>query len=86
MTLTLTDQNGNQIFDYHPDEPQWWITGFNPEYQRADASTLNVTGTIDFSRQKKLYYDFKDEINRQGINTIAIFDFDDKNYKVTYNW
>lgn len=86
MTLTLTGQNGNDIFDYHPDEPQWWITGFNPAYQRADASTLNVTGTIDFSAQENLYQDFKKSINDQDPKVKAIFDFDDDKLRVTYHW
>jgi len=31
MTLKLYDnRNGEWVFFYNPDEPQWWITGFNP--------------------------------------------------------
>jgi hypothetical protein len=32
MKLNLDHINGKNIFRYAPPRPQWWITGFNPEY------------------------------------------------------
>lgn len=33
MTLSLYDkESGKLIFTYNPQDPQWWITGFNPKY------------------------------------------------------
>jgi RHS repeat-associated protein len=53
MTLTLKDNKGNLIASYHPSEPQWWITAFNPNKQNVNAKDLRVTYTIDFSGNKK---------------------------------
>ncbi len=59
MTLSLYDKNtGDKIFEYSPDDPQWWITGFNPEYQDVDMNDLEVRGSIDFSENQKLWEAF----------------------------
>ena len=34
--------NGEYIIEYYPNENQWWITGFNPEYQNVNAKDLLV--------------------------------------------
>ncbi len=62
MTLTLYDKNGDTILCYMPDDPQWWITGFDPMLQDVDPDDLMVIGSIDFSSNKKLwdafYYEY----------------------------
>ncbi|GKX28274.1 hypothetical protein SH1V18_07540 [Vallitalea longa] len=60
MTLTLKDKNDNIIADYNPgkDNPQWWITAFNPYEQNVNASNLTVTYTIDFTGNKTMFDDF----------------------------
>ena len=61
MLLTLNDKDGNLIFSYSPEDPQWWITGFNPKFMNMDASNLIATITIDFSSSetgKTLYEGF----------------------------
>ena len=53
MELTLTDKSGNKIMEYMPDEKQWWINGFNPQYQDNQASDLISTTKIYFSDSEK---------------------------------
>ncbi|MEN3005048.1 RHS repeat-associated core domain-containing protein [Dehalobacterium formicoaceticum] len=57
MTLTLNDNKENQIFSYRPSEKQWWITGFNPYYQKVSASDLTAIYTVIFNN-RTMYNDF----------------------------
>ena len=58
MTMNLTDKNGNLIANYSPTDPQWWITSFNPYYQKMQACDLRVTYTVDFSSNTGMYNAF----------------------------
>lgn len=59
MTLSLYDKNtGEKIFEYNPDDPQWWISGFNPKYQDRNKNELEVRGSIDFSDNPKMWKAF----------------------------
>ncbi len=81
MTLRVTDQEGNPILDYAPDEQQWWITGFNPEYQDVDAEDLIVEGTVDFSENPDLFRLFFLKYNgKKG------WCFDEENFTMYYTW
>ena len=63
MTLTLKDKKGNIIAKYNPDNPQWWITAFNPNKQDVEADDLIVTYTIDFTKDKTMFNDFKNALD-----------------------
>lgn len=58
MTLRLEDENGNTIYDWKPQDKNWWCTGFNPEYQNEKASNLTAYGSIDFSEHLDLWEAF----------------------------
>ena len=51
------------IFEYNPNEPTWWITGFNPDkrYQDRKESELEVEGSICFKDNPQLWEDFYNE-------------------------
>ena len=53
MQLNLKDSSNNTIFNYAPTEKQWWINGFNPNYQGVQAKDLKSTTTIQFSDSKE---------------------------------
>jgi hypothetical protein len=69
MRLTLKDKKGNVIIDnYNPNEPQWWITGFNPALKGVNASDLVAEYTIDFTGREDMYASFvnsADYLNNQ---------------------
>lgn len=83
MTLELYDKEGDPIFEYQPDENQWWITGFNPSYQETDAGDLSVAGTIDFSDFPELWQSFYKKYGSQSEYKDT-FDFDVQTKTVTY--
>ena len=59
MSLSLKElDSGDVLFDYHPTENNWWITGFDPSHQNAQASNLQSTVSIDFSNNTDLYIGF----------------------------
>ena len=60
MSLSLKEKDSNnQLFNYAPSEYQWWITGFDPSHQNAQANNLQSTVTIDFSDNVGMWYTFK---------------------------
>lgn len=79
--LSLEDNKGNTIFTWDRHDSKWWTTGFNPNYQGADASKLSSVGTIDFSKQLDLWNAFKKEYHDSPI-----WSFDSKTHIATFNW
>lgn len=63
-------KNIENIFSWQPDDPQWWITGFNPEYVgNVDASKQIMVGKIEFSSDS------------EDLNCQSLFDSFVKAYK-----
>ncbi|WP_133051129.1 RHS repeat-associated core domain-containing protein [Ruminiclostridium hungatei] len=81
MSLALYDKKGNQIFTWTPNENNWWITGFNPNYQNVRASDLVVYGNMNFSQHKDWYDNFK-----KTVDGSSMWEFDDKNYNARFKW
>ena len=86
MKLSLYDKSGRQIMKYEPGDPQWWITGFNPEYQDVNYKNLRVEGMIDFSREPRLwgqvYNKYAKLRNVKGIEICL----DKENKTLYYRW
>jgi hypothetical protein len=49
MTVRLKDIHGNKILARYPDDPQWWTTGFNPEYLHVPVDETIAFFTWDMS-------------------------------------
>ena len=83
MTLNLYNyysaNNIEHVFSWKPENNQWWITGFNPNYSDIDVEKQVLLGTIDFSEHKNMYTSLKENINQDNQNYVI---FDDTNYKV----
>lgn len=73
MTLRLEDEEGNTIYDWKPQENNWWCTGFNPEYQNEKASNLTSYGSIDFSEHLDLWEAFYKKYHKNPM-----WNFDEK--------
>ena len=86
QTLKVTYRR-KEIVNYSPKEEQWWITGFNPQVQRARAEDIKVSGTIDFSGEnnEELWNGFYKKY-RKSSNFRKIFRVDKEQRKVTYQW
>lgn len=56
MTLRL-DYKSKTIIDWQPEQKQWWITGFNSNYQNAKRDDLVATFQVTF-KDEKMYKAF----------------------------
>lgn len=82
MTLSLYDkESGKLIFTYNPQDPQWWITGFNPKYQDMDYHDLEVQGSINFSENPELWDAFYNEYKKESG-----WCFEEEHYIAYYRW
>jgi hypothetical protein len=81
MTLNLRHK-GAKVFNYSPEDPQWWITGFNPNFAPVLFQNLTVTGTIDFSKQPDLWKGFYSKT--KGVP--HIFTFQSQNMVANFRW
>ena len=62
MTMSITVYYENsRIIGYSPGEKQWWITGFNPNYQNVNANDLSVMYQIRFN-DPQMYEAFKRQL------------------------
>lgn len=76
MTLSLYnlyDEYAENVFSWVPNEPQWWITGFNPEFTEPNPNTMAMICSVDFENEN-LYNSFKE--THQSENEHLIFDKD----------
>jgi len=78
--LQLLDQKGNQIFEWSPDKPNWWITGFTPAYQNIHAKDLTAVYELDFSGNTGMY-----EVFHKSWKKDERWAFDPKRYTATFN-
>ena len=62
------------MFDYHPTENNWWITGFDPSSQNAQANNLQSTVTIDFSNNTELFNGFYNAYGPRNLLSNWTFD------------
>ena len=59
MTLGLYNHydkdNIEYIFNWAPTEKQWWITGFNPEFDEPNSENMVLIGKINFAGYEEMY-------------------------------
>jgi hypothetical protein len=71
MTMTLRYTDRTHIASYTPQEPQWWITSFNPYHQGVNANDLIASFTVNFSSNIGMFDAF---YKRWGPDSRWIFD------------
>ena len=67
------------LFNWAPTEKQWWITGFNPEFDEPKCNDMVVIGSIDFWGKEEMYEGLYDAINTTKMNYLKeniLFDED----------
>jgi hypothetical protein len=73
--LVLDYKRTENVFAYYPGAPQWWTTGFNPDYQNVNADDLYAKGRMDFSARPDLFDAF---YNEHKYNSNLTFNKDSK--------
>ena len=84
MTLSLYKRDGNKIenvFCWAPEEKQWWITGFNPDYTEPIPKDMITICSIDFTEKSEMWGSI--------VNDLSIYDnimFDEEYHTVWIVW
>lgn len=69
---------------YEPKEKQWWINGFNPQYQNVQARDLKATTKIYFSDSEEDRSMWNALINDKGA--AKKWKFDEENRIAMLTW
>lgn len=85
MTLTVK-YDGEEIINYSPEEPQWWITGFDPAVPDVSANDLQVEGSISFEGEQydAIWEGFLEKYKGKEEEYNIIIDETSK--KLLYSW
>jgi hypothetical protein len=95
MTLNLYNyynaNNIDNIFCWAPDNKQWWITGFNPDFMDVDVTKMAMIGKVEFTdpynqeERENMYYSLKEQtqINPETRDFII---FDDNSLTAWVIW
>lgn len=88
MTLNLynfyNEQRIENIFNWKPNTPQWWITGFNTNFSPGNAKRQVIIGSVDFSGHRDMYESLKEQINKNQMKNFMVFD--DETSTIWINW
>jgi len=89
MDITVTNTMGRKVMEYNPKETQWWITGFNPQFQDMKQEDLLAIGLVDFKDEPELWEGFIKECFKDGKLKDEYKNFlclDIENKKLYYRW
>ena len=81
--------NIDNVFCWSPVDPQWWITGFNPDKTNPKSDKMVSIGSIDFSDRTDMYTDIKSFYDSNDSNIKALrkyLVFDDELHVVWIIW
>ena len=71
----------DNVFNWFPNQNQWWGTGFNWRYQDPDKDDMFVIGVVDLSQYEEIYQGFK----TRKIKSKSLL-FDDHANKIWISW
>lgn len=87
MTLSLYNYHGSgnieNVFNWAPEDEQWWITGFNTDFEKPVPEDMVSVASIDFSGKEFLYSSLKESISERYER---YFIFDDENHTAWILW
>lgn len=87
MTLSLYDYYYgvfHPVFNWFPYNPQWWITGFNPNETYHGTEKQYMVGSVCFIGHDDMYKTFKEKTKASDLSRFTVFD--DKNKTVWISW
>lgn len=69
MTLSLYNYNESgidTIFNWAPNEEQWWVTGWNPKFMEPNKFEMVMVGSIDFTGHKDMFSSLIDRTQKDA--------------------
>ena len=93
MTLSLynyySSSNIISIYNWAPNEPQWWITGFDAYEYLPDPNKMAYIASIDFSDNEDMFEALSNPTNREisdhFLNESHLL-FDDYSKTIWFQW
>ena len=85
MTLSLYRRDGEKIenvFCWVPEEKQWWITGFNPDYTEPVPEDMITICSIDFTEKSEMW---KSVVNDLSVYDNILCDLDNKTVWIVWD-
>ena len=90
MTINLynyySKDNIENVFCWSPNQEQWWITGFNPNFTSSDPEIMVTLGSVDFTGHEDMYEALKSDITKKSPDLLDFLIFDNDNYTVWILW
>ena len=90
MTLGLynyyDEDNIDCVLNWAPRTKQWWVTGFNPEFDKPDCNDMVVIGSIDFEGREEMYEALKDTLEDEYKKYLHYFVFVEDGHSVWIIW
>lgn len=87
MTLSLynyySSTNIDNVFNWAPDVEQWWITGFNTDFENPVPEDMVSIASIDFTGKETLFKGLMDSISNDYRE---YFIFDEENHIAWILW
>ena len=81
------------LFHWYPNEPQWWITGFDCSHHGVNAYQIHNIGYLDFSGNTDMFAKISrsedNYYNRRLSMDVKLYPhlvFDTQNYYVWFIW
>ena len=89
MTLNLynyySKNDIENIFCWAPNAEQWWITGFNPEFDDPNVSKMVSLGSIDFVGHEDMFQSLKNEVENDATRKDLMI-FDEDGHTIWFIW
>ena len=89
MTLGLYNHHAadgiGTVFCWVPEDKQWWITGFNPDFSEVVVTDMVSVGSIDLSGRIGIYEALREKVQGEP-SWRDLMVFDDKSKKAWLVW
>ena len=78
--------NIQTVFNWFPENPQWWITGFAYDKTYTNIKNQVVIGSVDFSKHEEMYETLKRYTTSVEPELSKFSVFDDANKTIWICW
>ena len=79
-------KNAENIFNWNPEVPQWWGTGFNWKYPTPDPNKMVTIGCVDLSEHPEIYENIGEDKENNEDSDGNIYIIRDDSNKVWIQW
>ena len=90
MTLGMynyyDEDNIDCVLNWAPTVKQWWITGFNPEFDEPNCNDMVAIGSVDFEGREEMYEALRYSVGKKYSDLMRYFIFDEDGHTIWIIW